>query len=245
MSLVGKIIGGAAGYALGGPIGALLGALAGHAYDHIAAQPISAEDEAGATRNVAFTVGVIALAAKMAKADGHVVEAEVRAFREMYQVDPGEEANVRRFFDQARRTSAGFEAYAQQVAGLFRPGSAVLEELLGGLFHIAQADGLLHEAERSYLARVAEIFGFDRAAYARVRASHVRDEDCAPCRVLGVPEDADEATVKAAYRRLARDNHPDRLIADGLPTEFAALANEKMAAINDAYGRLRRERGWS
>lgn len=245
MSLIGKIVGGAAGYALGGPIGALLGALAGHAYDHMAARPAPLEDEAAATRNVAFTIGVIALAAKMAKADGHVVDAEVRAFREMYDVDPGEEENVRRFFDQARRTAAGFEAYAQQIAGLFRPGSPVLEELMGGLLHIAHADGVLHEAERTYIARVAEIFGFDAIAYARIRASHVRDEACAPCRVLGVPEDADEATAKAAYRRLARENHPDRLIAEGMPAEFVALANEKMAAINEAYEAMRRDRGWT
>ncbi|GIS12692.1 MAG: hypothetical protein CM15mP115_18430 [Alphaproteobacteria bacterium] len=67
------IIGGAAGAAIGGPIGGLLGAAAGIAVERGFVTPVlAANTEKDASRGVAFTVAVIALSAKMAKADGMV-----------------------------------------------------------------------------------------------------------------------------------------------------------------------------
>src|SRR5689334_10184830 len=167
MSIFGKIIGGAAGFALGGPLGALLGALAGHAADKYVdgetpaiAGPDGAVDDHAATRQVAFTVAVIALGAKMAKADGQVDRSEIAAFKEVFQVPPSETANVARVFDLAKRDARGFEPYAKQIAKMFRKNHPVLEELLDGLFHIARADGRIHDAEIAYLAEVAQLFGF-------------------------------------------------------------------------------------
>ncbi len=51
------------------------------------------------------------------------------------------------------------------------------------------------------------------------------------------------ADVKDQYRKLIRENHPDTLIAQGMPQEFVDLANEKMAAINAAHDRVRKQRG--
>ncbi|HEY3147379.1 MAG TPA: TerB family tellurite resistance protein, partial [Dongiaceae bacterium] len=151
MSIWGKIIGGAAGFALGGPLGALLGAIAGHAVDRRIEQADEPEqqslDDRSATRQIAFTIAVIVLGAKMAKADGVVSRAEVAAFKEVFQVPQSELRNVARIFDQAKEDPAGFEPYAKQIARLFRKDHPVLEELLDGLFHIAKADGNVHEAE--------------------------------------------------------------------------------------------------
>lgn len=209
----------------------------------------SPEDGAAAgvdnTKSIAFTIGVIALSAKMARADGEVTAAEINAFHEIFQVPPGEERNVDRVFDLARRDTAGYESYARGIARLFREGDAVLEQLLGGLFHIAKADGKVPESELAFIRRVAEIFGFDERAFERIRRSHLGLGDCLddPFCVLGLTWDADEATIRAAYRRLSRENHPDALVAAGLPAEAVALANEKMAAINAAYDEvLRRHR---
>lgn len=248
MSIWGKIIGGAAGFALGGPLGALLGALAGHAVDRHRQQSAPAVegpetgDERLATRQAAFTIGVIALGAKMAKADGHVSRAEIAAFKDVFRIPPEELKNVARVFDLAKRSTTGFEDYARQIARLFKPGSAVLEELLDGLFHIAMADGAAHEAELAYLARVAEIFGFGAADFARIRESHLGPDEADPYRILGVSPDADPAAIKAAWKKLVRENHPDRLIGKGMPPEFVALATEKLAAINAAYDRIAKER---
>ena len=247
MSIWGKILGGAAGFALGGPLGALLGAVAGHAVDAMrqTQAPEAAPEgvDRAATKEIAFTIGVIVLGAKMAKADGMVSRNEVDAFKQVFHVPSHERRNVGRLFNRARADAEGFEPYARQIARLFRRGSPVLEELLDGLFHIAKADGAVAPAELDYLRRVAEIFGFSEANFERIRAGHLGPDEADPYGILGIGRQVDNAAIKAAYRRLIRDNHPDRLIAAGMPKEFVDLATEKMATINAAYDRIAKERG--
>ncbi len=245
MTIWGKIIGGAAGFAIGGPLGAFLGALAGHAVDHIrheaAERPPPPAEEA--VKSIAFTIGVIVLGAKLAKADGKVSAAEVSAFREVFAVEEAELANVARVFDLAKRQADGYESYARQIARLFEPASPVLEKLIGSLFHIAKADGAISEQEFDYIRKVAGIFGFDDRGFERIRAAHAREYSlCLPCDVLGVAFDANDEEIRKAYRQLMRENHPDTLIAKGLPAEFIKLAHEKTAAINAAYAQLQAQR---
>lgn len=239
MSIWGKIIGGAAGFALGGPLGGLLGGLAGHAVDRLSG-PV--EEGGDGTKQIAFTIGVIVLGAKLAKADGKVTRDEVSAFREVFHIPPDEVKNVGRLFDQARKDSHGFEPYAKQIGRMFQHNPTVLEELIGGLFHIARADGKVTQEELAYIQRVAEIFGFDSANWDRIRAANVGPDQADPYTILGVTRDQSDADIKAAHRKLVLENHPDRLMADGLPQEFIDLANEKLATINAAYDRIRKER---
>ena len=247
MSIWGKILGGAAGLALGGPLGAILGVMGGHALDRYNEpdRASSPEEEEAATKKIAFTIGVIALGAKMAKADGVVTKDEIAAFREVFQVPPEETKNVARVWDQARQTADGFEAYAHQIARLFAPGSPVLEQLLGSLFHIAKADGVIHQNEVAYLKRVAEIFGFDELAFDRLRVTFGAAEKDDPYSIIGVDHRASDEDVRKAYRTLLREHHPDRLIAQGLPDELIAEANKKMAAINAAFDEIKQVRGLS
>lgn len=238
MSIWGKIIGGAAGFAIGGPLGALLGGVAGHVYDR---RPASAD--ARPEKQIAFTIAVVALGAKLAKADGVVTEDEVAAFREVFQVPPDQVKNVARVFDLARRHTEGYEPYARQVAGMFADNPAVLEELLACLFHIAKADGRVAEAELAYIQGVARIFGFSDAEFRRIHAEEAGLGATDPYTIIGVRPDIGDAELKAAHRRLVRENHPDSLIAQGMPEEFVAVANEKLAVINAAYDRIKDERG--
>ncbi|MEM7441838.1 MAG: molecular chaperone DjiA [Pseudomonadota bacterium] len=250
MSIWGALLGGAAGFAIGGPLGALLGAAAGHAVERVGQQaglietgqagPQSRRD---GTRHIAFTIGVIALGAKMAKADGRVTRDEVDAFKRVFKVPPGESQNVARVFNMARQDSAGFEPYARQIAGLFRDKPAVLEELLHCLFYIAKADGQIHENELAYLKSVSSIFGFDAATFDRIRASEIGEDKEDPYTILGVTRDMDDDALKHAYRELVREHHPDRLVAQGMPAEFVEVADRRLAAINAAYDRIRAERG--
>ncbi len=242
MSIWGKVIGGTAGFALGGPLGAIIGGLAGHAFDRMRGEGRDAA-EADGTKQIAFTIGVIVLGAKMAKADGVVTADEIAAFREVFHVPPGEMKHVAKVFDRARRDSEGFEPYARQVAKLFRENPAVLEDLMDGLFHIAKADNVMHPNEVTYLERVAEIFGFDEREFARIRASHLGPDAADPYEILGVPHDISDDELKKRYRTLIREHHPDRLMAEGMPQEFVDVANEKLATINDAYDRVEKQRG--
>jgi len=110
-------------------------------------------------RTVAFTIAVIALGAKMAKADGTVTKDEVAAFREVFVIPKGEEKNAGHLFNLARKDVAGFEEYALKIKAMYGDdGEAPLCEILQGLFHIAMADGVYHPNEDVFLARVSEIF---------------------------------------------------------------------------------------
>ncbi|HML11176.1 MAG TPA: molecular chaperone DjiA [Stellaceae bacterium] len=192
-------------------------------------------------QRITFTIAVIALGAKMAKADGEVTRDEVAAFNEVFSVPPGEEAHMRTIFDLARRSAHGFESYARQVGKLFAGDKAVLEDLLGGLFYIALADGALCVAEDAYLREVARLFGFSDADYARIRATHggpPHEEPEDPHAVLGVATDASAEEIRVAYHRLVRETHPDTLIAQGLPPENLAIATARIARINAAHDRL-------
>jgi DnaJ like chaperone protein len=231
MTVWGKVGGAAAGLVVGGPVGALVGAVAGHFL-------IDREADPGLT----FTIAVIALAGKMARADGDVSDAELEAFQRVFRVPPEEEANVARIFNLARQDIAGYEHYAGQIARLFMGNPAVLEDILDGLFEIAKADGVLHPGESAFLERVAEIFGFAPNEFRRIRAAHFAPELTDPYVILGVSYVASDDEIRQTYRRLVRENHPDSLIARGVPQEFEKLANDKLAAINNAWARIREER---
>jgi DnaJ like chaperone protein len=186
-------------------------------------------------RSVAFTIAVIGLGAKMAKADGQVRPVEVTAFRQVFQIAPEDEPAAARVFNLARQDVAGFDAYARRIAGMFRREPQVLEDILEGLFHIAMADGRYHEGEGAFLAEVASIFGVAPQAFACIEARHVAGEAPDPWQVLGVARDADLGTVRARWRDLVRTHHPDKMIARGLPLETVNLANARIAAINQAW----------
>ncbi len=258
MSIWGKVVGGIGGMMLFGPLGALVGAAAGHAVDKegwpswlggagkVGQKARERIGTLGANaRQQAFAVGVIVLGAKMAKADGHVTRDEVRAFKEIFRIPPEDMAAVGKVFDQAKQSSEGYEIYARQIALLFRDSPQVLEELMGALYHIARADGVLHPAETKFLNDVARIFKLEPDVIDRLHARFERagEDEVDPYAVLGVAPDASDEDVRAAWKRLSRENHPDVLMSKGMPEEFVAQANEKMAAINHAYDRVRERRG--
>ena len=233
MSVWGKVSGAAAGLFVGGPVGALVGAVAGHFL-------LDRDSDPGVT----FAIAVVALAGKMARADGVVSEQEFEIFREAFGVPPEEEDNIHRIFNLARQDIAGFEYYAGQIAQLFVGNPAMLEDVLDGLFEIAKADGVLHPEEARFLERVAEIFGFAPNEFRRIRASHFAPELTDPYVILGLSYSADDNELRQTYRRLVRENHPDSLMARGVPPEFIKLATDKLAAINSAYEKIQQERGF-
>ncbi len=234
MSVWGKVSGAAAGLFVGGPVGAVVGAVVGHFFLDREADP-----------GVTFTIAVVALAGKMARADGVVTDQEFQVFRQVFGVPEEEQANVQRIFNLARQDIAGYEHYAGQIARLFVGNPAMLEDILDGLFEIAKADGVLHPGEAAFLERVAEIFGFAPNEFRRIRASHFAPELTDPYVILGLSYAADNDELKQTYRKLVRENHPDSLMARGVPPEFVKLANDKLAAINGAYEKICTERGVS
>jgi DnaJ like chaperone protein len=186
-------------------------------------------------RSVGFTIAVIALGAKMAKADGQVTRDEVTAFREVFAIPREEEANAARVFNLARQDVAGFEQYAGKIAAMFGPGDAVLVDLMEGLFHIAMADGEYHPHEDTFLREVGRIFGVDDRCFRSLLTRFVPDAPRDPYDVLRVPHDATMEEVRAAWRQAVRDSHPDRMRARGLPEEALKLAEQRLVDVNRAW----------
>ena len=229
MSIWGKFAGAVVGAYLGGPLGAVAGTVAGHyAFDR------------ELDKEVAFTIALIALSAKMAKADGIVSPVEVDAFYRICRVPEGEQRNVARVYKLAQEDIAGFEAYALQVAEIFADRPKVCEDVLDALFYIAYADGTLNHAEEIFLRRVAENFALNEADFTRIHARHNPDI-FDPFAVLGIEPEASFDVARSAWLNASRENHPDQLQARGVPVEILHLANDRMAIINSAWEMIRKE----
>ena len=251
VSIWGKILGGMAGFAMGGPLGALVGAALGHAADSGAmnggrpriAGPADLVALLG-NRETLFAIGVVVLSAKLSKCDGAVKRAEIDAFKQMFRIPPENLGEVGRLFDEARSTHEGFEPFADRMGEAFADNRAMLEEVLTALFFIARADGPVNRAEQAFLGAVHLRFGLDRAAWDRARGAAPRVEAASdPYAVLGLTRQATDEDVRSTWRRLMRENHPDGLAARGVPPEFVQKATEKVAEINAAWDRIKRERG--
>lgn len=199
-------------------------------------------DDQQSTNTIAFTVTVVALGAKLAKADGFVSNIEMETFHRVFQTPSGQASNVQRVFDLAKTDVAGFESYASQIANLLAEDAALKRDVFEGLFHIAAADGILHEGEDRYLRRIGEIFGYSETEFRAIRAMFVHDPEDAYT-VLGVQPGISDEQLKAHYRKLVREHHPDAATARGVPAEFVEMANRKLASINAAYEEIARERG--
>lgn len=185
--------------------------------------------------SVAFTIAVIALGAKMAKADGQVTRDEVMAFREVFRIGDDEAKGAARVFNLARTDVAGFDDYARRIRGMFGEGDPILLDLMEGLFHIAMADGVYHPNENAFLEQVAEIFALHEGEFETLRARFVPNTSPLPHTVLGIPANATFEQARAAWRKLVRANHPDALIARGLPEEAVKMAEKRMIDINRAW----------
>ncbi len=269
--MIGKLVGGTLGLLGFGPLGLLLGVTAGHYYDRTRGHGVDFAHAAqaagvhigGTMDQVAFTVGVVVLGAKMAKADGQVTRREINAFKRVFAIPPQQEAQLGALFDHAKRDAGGYEAYAAQLARVFRYRPAVLEELLTGLILIAAADGDgIAPVEEQFLRDIARLFGFSNYDFSLIAARSgafraegrrtggqnagsgaQRHPAYDSYQIIGVTPDSTPAAIKAAYRKLIREHHPDKLVAAGMPPEFVAVATEKMKRINAAYDQICRARG--
>src|SRR6476469_3007488 len=157
MSIWEKLAGAATGMVRSGPIGAFLRG--------------NQEQDGQAEDQVTFTVGVIVLGAKMAKADGVVTEDEVNAFKEVFKIPAGEMKNVAQIFNLAKKDVTGYEVYAEQLASMLKGNRELLQDVLEGLFHIAKADKMLHPREVEFLGKVAKRFGTPRERWSQQTAA--------------------------------------------------------------------------
>ncbi len=272
MGYWGKVIGGLAGFAIGGPLGAgafgaVIGAAIGHAADSGAIAPklfgrgLSRLPGIDALRmghlrvaamfgkkDQLWSIGVVVLAAKLAKCDGPVVRAEIDAFKRVFRIPPDSARDIGRLFNEARGDADHFEPYAEELGAAFADNRTMLEEVMRALFTIARADGPANAREVEYLRRVHRAFRLDETAWEQATGARPRfNAQAAPedeaYAELGISRRATDEEARAVWLRLVRENHPDRLASRGVPPDFIAAATDRMARVNAAWDQIKRMRG--
>ena len=250
MSIWGKLIGGVTGMALGGPLGAILGVAAGHGVDKV-----RKFDEGNnknyfntAQKEQLFASSVIALSAKLAKADGNVSKDEIIAFKRIFEFPKEDEKAIANIFNAAKKSVDGYKEIAKQVFQVFKYDKNLLFELLNSLFTIAYADKYLHPKEKNMLLEISKVFQFSNDEFESIynifnrEASEENNMIDSSYKILGIPKNVNDSELKKRYKELIKEYHPDRLQGMGLPKEFIELANKKLIAINKAYNDIKNEK---
>ncbi len=268
MSLLGKIVGGTIGLMLGGPLGAIGGAALGHYFVDKPEEEISGRSGSGERRGYTGTFGgfgrgtfggfttleriqatyfvaVFSILGKIAKADGVVSKAEgdlvLRFIRQM-----GLQGRERQFaidvFNEAKSSPYSVEELAGQLFQISAGRREIHLNFIDMLFQIAVADGVLREAEEQLIRRVARVLRLPDSTVESIKRKYQGTADAA-YRALGLTPEATNDQVRSAYRKLVSENHPDRVIAKGMPEEFVRFATRRFQEIQDAYETIKKERG--
>ena len=243
MAKYGKWIGGGLGFVMGGPIGALFGFWVGSFFDSatvITNQQTSQDPASRPTGRGDFLVSLVILATALMKADGKVTKGELeyvkRFFRDNFGPE-GEQEALTIIKDLLNK-----EIAIEQVAMQIRMNMNVYSrtQLLYFLFGLAKADGNVCNHEIALLDRIANLLGIDSTTYQSIKAMYYDNSDSA-YQILGIPASATDEEVKKAYRKMAVENHPDKVGYMG--EDIRKAAEKKFMAINEAYEKIKKQRG--
>jgi len=238
MSIWGSLIGGMVGLSLGGPFGMLLGSIIGGKISR--ARSGAGNFGAFAQPQQVFALSLIVLSAKLSKADGQVSKEELIAVRDKLKIPENEIEQVGKIFNKAKKESAGYEPYAQQIAQIYKNNLNVLEEVINILFYIAEADGNVSQSELDMVQNIARIFGLNQAQFNSIKESRKSSDKLNPYIVLESNPKEDLQTIRKKYLQLSKEHHPDILINKGVPQEVISESKKKMRAINSAWDQIQK-----
>lgn len=259
MGIFGTLFGGTLGFLLGGPLGAVLGgALGSNLSGETSSFGGSTLGGGGGTARarspqdmqLVFALALTSLAAKVAKADGKVTQKEIQTFdgflSQSLRLSTEDRRLAAKVFNEARQSTTPVSEFTRQIRGLFRAEPHRLRDIVTILLTVALADGHLHPKEEQLIQRIARDFRMTDADYQSCKATFsaaTGQSTISPYEVLGVAPTASDSELRTAHRKLVREYHPDTLQSKGLPEEFMEFATEKMTAINDAWAKVKAERG--
>ncbi len=266
MNLVGVLIGAVIGYILGGPVGALLGAILGQSISVGVSHGGWSGHDAARAQQVFFDA-TFAVMGCVAKADGVVSEHEIQAANAVMahmNLDPAQRLAAVQLFNRGKQPDFDLEGTLRELRAACHGRHDLLGMFLQIQLHAALADGDMHPAEWQLLVRICAGLGiseFELRQYEQFIRAQQRfhagarggagggvprqarqDELAAAYQTLGVAPGATDAEIKTAYRRLMKENHPDKLVARGLPENMVKLAQEKVQQINVAYDMIKAAR---
>lgn len=234
------------GWAFGGPIGGIIGYALGSLFSSNRPRVIRSEvnRQFGNTEEKRdFNVTLLVLSAAVMKADGNVKKSELDYVKRFFLQNFGQERaeNYIKMLRDILEKDYNIYEVSQQV-GRYMDYSSRLQ-LLHYLFGIANADGVVSEAEVGVIHTISMYMGVGESDYLSIKAMFVREVNASDnaYKILGVDPDATDEEVKKAYREMAKKNHPD--LVSNLGEEVRQAAEKKFQEINQAYETIKKQRG--
>jgi DnaJ like chaperone protein len=249
MAKYAKWLGGTVGWAFGGPIGALLGFALGSIYDNASGDliewkepgPEEPKRQRQKTTTGDFEASLLILTAAVMKADDRVVRSELEFVKRFLIAQFGETKAQEQLLILREILKQPIQVHevSNQIR-MYMDHSSRLQ-LVHYLFQLAHADGEIHGKELDLLTRVATYLGVSKPDFMSIKAMFVVQNDDSVYQILEIPQTATDDEVKKAYRKMAVKYHPDKV--SHLGPEHQKAANEKFQHLNEAYERIKKERG--
>jgi len=253
MSWFGKLTFGTVGLLLGGPLGAIAGAALGHllidkqsglvSRNHSTAPP---QFEGAEQAQASYFISLFSILGKLSKIDGVISRDEIAVVQNFINGLPMAEAEkefARRVFREAKQSPHSIEDFAVELYRAAGMQPAVLVSFFSLLFQIAAADNTLHPAEEAALKSIKNIFRISDSQYENIKAVYFKDVD-KYYKILNCTPACSNEEIKANYKKLVKDFHPDKIIAKGLPEEFVDFAADRFREIQESYEKIRKERNF-
>lgn len=233
-----KWIGASIGWSFGGPIGAIIGMAVGSLLDSSSKSGSSFTQSQAPTRSGDFEVSLLVLASIVIKADGKQDQREmdfVRAqFVQMYGKERANQA-FKLFKEISKQSNISTRQVCLQIRQMMDHASRL--QLIHFLFGIAKSDNHVDETEVKAIASIASYLGVNLRDFESIKAMFYKSSDMA-YKILEIDASATQSEIKAAYRRMAKKYHPDKVLHLG--KEHQKGAEEKFRKVQEAYEQLQK-----
>ena len=234
-----KWIGGGLGWVFGGPIGGLIGFLFGTVIDSVTTQSVQVNQ--GRTTPGDYAISLLVLIAAVMKADGKIMKSELDHVKKFlvqnFGLDGTQEALT--ILKDLLKQEIPVEDVCEQIAQKLDYSSRL--QLMHFLYGLSHSDGRMEQAELNLIQRIANALGIKPSDNESIESMFVGNTLEAAYKILEVEPSATDDEVKKAYRKMAVAYHPDKVAYLG--EEFRRAANEKFQKLNEAYEKIKKERG--
>jgi DnaJ like chaperone protein len=248
MGWFGKLTFGTMGYFFGGALGAIAGAAMGH---HLVDKDENLTDSSipmkrAEQSQAAYFVSMFSILGKLAKVDGAFTTAEIKFIEEFLgslNIPEQEKQFAKQIFIEAKRSPYSIDDFARQMYQINMRQPTILLSFMDLLFKLVAVDGDLHPAEEAALIRIKEIFQISDQQFNNLKQVYFKDVD-RYYKILNCSSESSSEEIKANYKKLVKDFHPDTIISKGLPEEFVQFATKRFQEIQEAYEKIRQERAF-